>query len=160
MRPRVNTEKHIRQLPIDSVGTGTINNATVLVAVDQPSSNAIDVRVGSVVSAVYIELWVLAGSQQPGSITVTLEKLVAGQTPMSFVQGALLNEYPNKKNIFYTTQGVTPDANGNPVPFVRQWIKIPRGKQRMGLGDSMVLNVQANVENETICGVFIYKEQF
>lgn len=78
---------------------------------------------------------------------------------MTFTNSATLDSYSNKKNVLYTTQGLTPDANGNPIPFVRQWFKIPKGKQRFGLTDSLVLNISANVEDVTHCGLMIYKEQ-
>ncbi len=112
---------------------------------------------GASVKAIYIEMWILAGGQQPGSITMTVEKLPAGATAPNFTDMATLNSYKNKKNIFYTTQGVTGDANSNPIPFLRQWIKIPKGKQRMGLGDLIIATLSANVEDATHCGLIIYK---
>ncbi len=78
---------------------------------------------------------------------------------MTFTNSATLDSYTNKKNLLYITQGVSPDANGNPVPVLRQWFKIPKGKQRFGLADALILNLSANVEDMTHCGVFIYKEQ-
>ena len=159
-RAMINSEKHIRQIPINEQMAGTIGQSVIAVVEQVPTSNAIDVREGCSIKAVYVEIWLLAGSQQPGSITVTIEKVVADATAMTFAQSALLNVYPNKKNIYYSTQGLTPDANGNPIPFLRQWIKIPKGKQRFGLGDSLVMNLSANLENITHCGLMIYKEYF
>ncbi len=119
--------------------------------------DAREVQVGTTVKAFYFEIWLLAGSQQPGSITVTVEKIPANASLPTFTDMATLNVYPNKKNILYTTQGLTPDANGNPIPFVRQWIPIPKGKQRFGLDDKMVFTISANVEDCTFCGLVIYK---
>ena len=136
---------------------GTILDTTLVVAVDAPTTS-VQVEQGSIVKAVFVELWILAGSQQPGSFTFTIEKLSGGQPQMTFLQGAQLYDYPNKKNILYTTQGVVGDANTNPTPIFRDWIKIPKGKQRFGLGDKLSWNLQANVEDMTHCGLAIYKE--
>ena len=154
----ITSKKHFVQQGIDSIMGGTIKNNSLVVGVAAPATASNQVLEGSVVKAVFIEYWLLAGSQQPGSITLTVMKRVGDSPHMSFTDSATLHTYPNKKNILYTTQGLTPDANGNPIPFVRMWVKIPKGKQRMGLGDQIVVNISANVENATICGVAIYKE--
>ncbi len=131
---------------------------TIANAQDAASAvNANQVVEGSVIKAVYVEMWLLAGSQQPGSITVTLEKLIGSSTTMTFLESSQLFTYSNKKNILYCTQGITPDANGNPIPFLRGWFKIPKGKQRFGLNDRLLLNISANVEDCTFCGQFVYK---
>ncbi len=159
MRAVINSEKHIVQMGINSVMGGTINNVELLrsVNVSDVTGLANQVTVGTEVKAVYIELWLLVGQQQPGSITVSFEKKIADSTVMSFTDSASLHTYGNKKNVLYITQGITPDANGNPIPFLRQWVKIPKGKKRMGLGDQLRLNISANVEDCTFCGLVIYK---
>ena len=159
VRPTINSEKHLRQLPINQELAGTIRNIQVIKAVASPSTSS-EIRVGAVVKAVYVEIWLLSGSSQPGSVTVSLEKLPGTSPEMSFVDSATLNDYGNKKNILYVTQGLTPDSNGNPVPFMRQWYKIPKGKQRFGLEDSLQLNLSANLETLDSCGVLIFKEYF
>ncbi len=159
MRAIINSNKHIVQEGIDEVMAGTIKNLQIVIAVAEPNtSNSDEVEQGSIIKAVYVEMWLLAGSQQPGSVTVTLEKVIASSTAMTFGASALLYNYANKKNILFTSQGLTPDANGNPVPFIRQWMKIPKGKQRFGLNDKLVFNISANLENVTFCGLYIYKE--
>ncbi len=135
----------------------TILNIEYVNAVAEPSAGR-DVLEGSIVKAVYIEMWLLAGANQPGSVTVSVEKVPALADQMTFLQGATLTDYPNKKNILFTSQGVIGDANTNPVPFMRQWFKIPKGKQRFGLGDKLVLNIQANTEDITHCGLAVFKE--
>ncbi len=137
---------------------GTLFANTVVFAREiKDVANANHIVQGSVVKAIYVELWILAGSQQPGSFTITVEKVPAAAPAMTFLQNAQLSDYPNKKNILYTTQGVSGDANTNPIPVIRSWIKIPRGKQRFGLDDKININYSANVEDMTICGVIIYK---
>ena len=108
-------------------------------------------------------MWYLGSSAQPVFHVSTVEKLTSGASEMTSVQASLLNEYPNKKNIFQTSQGLIGDANTNPIPVFREWIKIPKGKQRMGLGDKLVLNIAARGEAANdieVCGFYIYKEQF
>ncbi len=159
MRPIITSRKHILQIPIDSRMAGT-SSTTNIARAEQVAdhTNVSHVDVGATVKAVYIELWLLAGSQQPGSITVTVEKLPSNLNGPTFTQMATLHTYPNKNNIFYSTQGLTPDANGNPIPFIRQWIKIPKGKQRMSINDKLVFTVSANVEDISTCGLIIYKD--
>jgi len=157
MRPIITSKKHYVQTPINTVMEATILNIEYVNAVAEPSAGR-DVLEGSIVKAVYIEMWLLAGANQPGSVTVSVEKVPALADQMTFLQGATLTDYPNKKNILFTSQGVIGDANTNPVPFMRQWFKIPKGKQRFGLGDKLVLNIQANTEDITHCGLAVFKE--
>ncbi len=105
-------------------------------------------------------MWLLAGSQQPGSFQLTLEKISSNAPDMTHNDSTLLHDYGNKKNILYTTQGLVGDANTNPSPLLRQWFKIPKGKQRFGLGDKLNLNLSSFAENITSCGVIIYKEYY
>ena len=91
------------------------------------------------------------------------EKISSGGPLMTQPDTVTLNDYPNKKNILKTSQGVIGDANTNTTPVFREWIAIPKGKQRMGLGDRLMLNVSclAEAANDLeICGMFIYKEYF
>ena len=159
MRAPITSTKHYVQTGIDSVMAGTVKSENLVQgrrSVDVTS--AFQVVEGSVVKAVYVEVWILAGSQQPGSFTFTIEKIPANQDPPTFLQMATFQDYPNKKNILYTTQGVSPDANGNPVPIYRGWVKIPRGKQRIGLFDRILWTLSANVEAHTFCGMATYKD--
>ncbi len=158
MRPRVITIKHFVPNPIDTVTAAAIDNVVFINAVAAPA-NAIDVHEGSTISAIWVELWVLADAQNVGSVIITLEKKPANAPNMTTVDAANLFAYVNKKNILYTTQGLTSEQNANAVPIIRQWFKIPKGKQRFGLGDQMVLNISAAQEGVENCGMFIYKEQ-
>ncbi len=124
------------------------------------NKDAVDeVEEGATVKAVFVELWIL-DSSNAGSFSITLEKRPAAASAMGFASSQALNAYANKKNIFYTTQGLSPnDAVGNPVPIIRQWFKIPKGKQRMGLSDKVVLNIaNMGLNDLEFCGFFTYKE--
>ncbi len=160
MRATINSEKHIRQQSLTPVLETNVLSQNLAVAVANPSGGNTQVRIGAVIKAVYVELWIIADSMTTGSFTFTIEKLVSGQDTIASGEMDTLHTYENKKNIFYITQGVSGDQNSNPIPIIRQWIKIPKGKQRWGLGDSLVINFKANVSDHQICGNFIYKEYY
>ncbi len=156
-RAIINSEKRIIQHSPTIANFG--DNATVGLATAaqlESTSNSI-VAIGSVIKAVYVELWVLATGNQPGSTTVIVEKVPGPATNITAVEMADLNKYNNKKNIFYTTQGLTPSDGANPVPLIRQWIKIPKGKQRFGLNDRLQFSILALSADVEFCGLSIYK---
>ncbi len=162
VKPTVNSEKHIIQHSLQTVTGQTISNILVL-NVNNALGSGTAVRVGAIVKAVFVEIWVMGSSSQPVVQTLTVEKVPSNAPNLTQVQGQDLNEYPNKKNILYTTQGLVGDANSNPIPVVRQWIKIPKSKQRMGSGDSLFINVSAIGEVDQdleICGLSIFKEYY
>ncbi len=163
MKAPIHSVKHFVPTAITNVTSGAIVNLLVVDAVVASAVNlATEVNEGSVIKAVWLELWGFGvGASNTGqTFIVTVEKTVAGQTSMTHAQALALMTYPNKKNVLYTTQGVTGariDGN-NSIPVLRQWIAIPKGKQRFGLGDQFVVNVASVVETFQICGMFIYKE--
>ena len=162
VRPTINSRKHIVQFSPITVAVGGINPITIAEAVQDlgAGTNAAQVAVGSVVKAVYVEVWASSDTDVQGSLNVTFEKIVSGGTDMSFGNSQTIYQYPNKNNIFYTTQGlVAPKVGGTPIPFIRQWLKIPKGKQRMSLGDKLKINV-AGITGTTFCSIYIYKEYF
>jgi len=136
---------------------GGANDTICVVAQDPNATDPREIRIGSIVKAVYVEMWMMATSQQPATITTAVSKQVDGGSGINATEFTDLNGYANKKNIFELHQGLIGDANTNPVPFFRGWIKIPKGKQRMGLGDAIVYSTKAISEDVQYCGVFIYK---
>ncbi len=158
MRPIINSEKRIRQVSLSTVDAlNTANVHIVLGSQDPTPTDPIEVAIGTVVKAIYIELWLLATSQQPATTIAIVYKIPSGAGVPSFAQMQDLNGYSNKKNIFETHQGLVGDANTNPVPFWRGWIKIPKGKQRIGLDDRISLNIASITEDIQFCGIAIYK---
>jgi len=163
MRPVINSEKRIIQITQTNVAGGTVNN-DVLVQTDHDQGTGSDPRivpVGSVVKAIYVELWMLGDGQQPTTITTTIAKFPGGVAQWDSTAMLSLSNTSNKKNIFEMHQGFIGDANTNPVPFYRNWIKIPKGKQRFGLGDRIILSVNTidPTNGAEYCGVVIYKVQ-
>ncbi len=163
MRPIVNTEKRIQQYSLSTVSTGTTVNRTIASAVALNDVNtATEVPPGTRISAVYVEIWVQSEGAQPTFGNLIVEKLPSDLPAIDNASALAMNDYANKKNIFYTTQGLIGDANSNPIPVIRQWIKIPKSKQRMGLGDKLSLSITCIdvVTDIEFCGLAIFKAQF
>ncbi len=158
VRPIINSEKRIVQITLTNVDESNQTNI-VLVDVKQDPDNTApnDVAVGTVIKAVYVELWVLATSQQPNTSTVILVKSPANTGTPTVGEFSNLNAWANKKNILQMHQGLIGDANTNPVPFFREWIPIPKGKQRFGLGDKLHLAIHAITDSVQVCGLVIFK---
>ncbi len=157
MRAIVHSKKHYVQKSLATVTAGTASAIIIVQPVTEPSSNEVEVEEGATIKAVYAEMWVKAGDTAGGSTLVTLVKTTDGQTP-TFADMVALDAYNNKKNVLYHTQGITPRQEANPVAFVRQYFKIPKGKQRFGQGDRLYLVVSAQALDNIICGFFTYKE--
>lgn len=159
--PVIHSKKHILQQPVAEVTIGTISNIIIARSDDAPTNaSPTEVAVGSLIKAVYIEMWLRGNdATNPSNVQVSFEKLENGGTPMTFTQSTLLNIYPNKSNIFYVTQGLLAGGDGeSPLPFMRQWYKVPKGFQRMALGDSLMLNISALNHDVDRCGLFLFKE--
>ncbi len=105
-------------------------------------------------------MWVITDDTASGTVITTLEKKPAGATNMTAAQAAALNDYPNKKNILYTQMGLISPNIQYPTNIIKGWIRIPKGKQRFSLGDSIRLNILAQSNGISACGFCIYKEQF
>ncbi len=158
----INSIKHYVQQTLSTVTSGATSERLVASAVVAPAaSNTFDVTQGSVIKAVYIELWLIgAGSAGVNSsFQVNLEKRTNLTTSFSITNANNLGSYENKKNILYTTQGIVASEQGSgAVPVMRGWLKVPKGKQRMGLGDELAINISALAVDIQICGFFTYKE--
>ncbi len=158
MKPVIHSQKHYVQQSRSTVATVAIANIDIINAVAVPT--AVDEVVeGAVIKAVFVEMWLLDGGNA-GSFIVSLEKRPALGAVQSFTTSNALNGYGNKKNVLYVTQGLTPnDGITGPIPIIRQWFKIPKGKQRFGLADILALNITNNGANDLFfCGFFTYKE--
>jgi len=160
VKPTIHSVKHYSPMAINQIATGVIENNVLITSVANTLANlAIEVIEGSSVKAIFIEMW-LQNQGTLGEFILTVEKVLEAGNGVTFAQQADLFNYPNKKNILFTSQGLTSnDGVSGPVNVLRQWIKIPKGKQRFGRGDRLVLsisNVSANDLNR--CGLAIYKE--
>ncbi len=161
MRPKVHTEKHIVQDSFFTIASGAIrSNIFVIAKQDPAAAQPTQVREGATISACYVELWLTSDDAAQGTVVVTLERRDGPVGVMSAGDSAALNVYDNKKNILHTMMGVISPNVQMATPVLRGWYKIPKGKQRFGLEDKLVLNVLAQSNGVNGCGVFIYKEQY
>ncbi len=160
MRPVINTDKHIVQQSQFTVAAGALSQLTIISAVAAPAAGN-EVRVGSVITAVFVEMWVSSDNGVASTGIVTLEKLPGSNNAgMSAADSAALNVYDNKKNVLHIQMGLLPNDLTYPMASVKGWFKIPKGKQRFGLDDRLMLNIHAQTTQLVGCGFFTYKEQF
>ncbi len=156
----VHSTKHYVQFPINQIATGTRENNLIARATESTVANAAsEVREGSTIKAVYVEMW-LQNEGTLGEFIMTIDKSGETLTGPTFGEQAALFTYNNKKNILYTTQGLTSnDGVSGPVNIMRSWIKIPKSKQRFGLGDSLNMNISNVSASDLVrCGFTLFKE--
>jgi len=159
VRPVVHSRKHIVQFSIAGITAGGTASKTISIAVahedkDQPT----EVVEGSSIKAIYVELWVTSDDNMPGSGIFLVQKRPANLVSVSAGDFAALDQYANKKNIFEIHQGLFPEQGQNPINIYRHWIKIPKGKQRQGLGDILTVELFAQSNGISFCGFATYKE--
>ncbi len=158
MRAPIHSVKHYVQVSLASVAAGTLNQTIIANSLEQSAVNTSnEVVEGSIIKAVYVEMWVRTNDTSPGTALLSLVKTVDASN-FVFADAIALHDYTNKKNILYHTQGLTNDQDADAVPFVRGWFKIPKSKQRFGLGDRLVLGIAAQALEQNICGFMTYKE--
>ncbi len=159
----INSVKHYVHLTNTSVASGaSLNHVVVDATVAPATGNAFDVKEGSIVKAIHLEYWII-GNGASGSNTqfvMVIEKLPANAVAVSAAQILNLGAYTNKKNILFSSQGVIgQDVDGQgTVPLIRDWLLIPKGKQRMGLSDRIIMTIAAVGTSFNFCGLVTYKE--
>ncbi len=158
MRPVIHSEKHLVQRSLETVTATMVNQFTIAEAVDIVGASNSEVAVGAVVKAIICEMWVRGQDTSPGSFVGALIKLPNGLGGPTATNMANLNDYANKNNIFYVTQGLTDVNTSFSHQVLPPLIKVPKGKQRMSLGDKWVWVNFAQALDNNQCGKFIYKE--
>ncbi len=159
MRAPITSEKKIVQQSSATVATTVIFPITIAEAVQVGNVNTVsEVPTGSVIKAVYAEMWLRGGSTTSVSAVVTLEKRPGPAGAMTTTESSALGNYDNKKNVLFTFQGLINDVDSYATPAIKGWIKVPKGKQRFGLADKLVLNIHnQGAADLQVCGFFIYK---
>ncbi len=155
------TIKHMVNVESSTIANGVAVSTEIVQAVGQTAvTNTTDVVEGSVVKTCYVELWIKSNAAAGGNakFQLILEKITENSVPITFTEMNNLMTYPNKKNILFSTQGVIGDLSTQSVPVMRDWYSIPKGKQRFGLGDELVVTVSATTADIRRCGLFIFKE--
>lgn len=158
MRAQINSQKHIVQQSTFSVSLGS--KVAVLIAEGVATADVnqnFEVEEGSTIKAVYLEFWITGDDAVQSSQTVSFEKTFTQMVAMTYAQSIALNSYANKKNVFFISEGLVPPNTQSGIPVVRGWFKVPKGKQRIGLGDKLVFNISGITDGVNVCGMAIYK---
>ncbi len=159
VRAMVHSTKHFLQVSISTLTAGTATVIDVCEAVAVVDKNIpSEIEEGATIKAVYVELWSKTNAGASGSTIYTIEKIVGGGADPNTTTLASLSSYNNKKNVLKTHQGLTNDNASIAMPIFREWIAIPKGKQRFGLGDKIVIGIFAQTGTLQFCGINIFKE--
>ncbi len=159
----INSVKHYVHQTNTQISSGAASSLAVVDAVVAPATaSAASVREGAVVKAVYIERW-LWGSGSTGvdcQFALIVYKAPVGTDVITAAELLNLGAWENKKNILYSTQGVLGSGidGSQAVPVIRGWVLIPKGKQRFGLGDRLVVSMEPVGSAMQICGISTFKE--
>ena len=159
VRPMVHSTKHYVQKSIGTVIAGAVEDESFTISVPVVDKNAVfEVEEGSSVKAVYVELWIRSAATAGASFVFIICKKPVGTNNPSAAEMAALGNWDNKKNVLYTTQGLTNDVDSTALSLYKGWVKIPKGKQRMGLGDVLSWHLSAVGQSINFCGFVTYKE--
>ncbi len=162
MRAPIHSRKHYVQMSQGTVAQAAILNTNLVVAIEGAATQPTQVSEGAIVKAVWVELWLNnASTSVMGSFTMCVVKLPGGVNALTTTDMAALHDYNNKKNIYYTTQGLVAPTDAAMFMAFKGWIRIPKGKQRFGLGDALqlsIFNSNLTAVDVNFCGIIIYKE--
>ncbi len=159
VRPMVHSVKHYVQQSIGTVTAGALQTTDFAVTVEGTQANLVnEVAEGSSIKAVYVELWVRSAATAASSFTFIICKRPGGVNAPSVADIAGLGAWDNKKNVLYTCQGLTNDVDSTALVVHKGWVKIPKGKQRMGFGDVISWHLEAVGQSVNFCGFTTYKE--
>ncbi len=162
MRAPIHSKKHIVQVSQGTIAQAAVEDTNLIVAKEQPSTVPTEIEEGAIVKAIWIELWLgNASTSVVGSYTTIVVKVPGGSNPADASEMAALHDYTNKKNILFTSQALVPPTDGGQVNVIRNWVKIPKGKQRFGLNDKLFITTRNNNSTAVsinFCGCAIFKE--
>ncbi len=162
MQPPINSIKHYVHRTNVAVGTGVLQSNIIAESVVAPATaNAFSVKEGAVIKAIFVEIWLIhtGAATVVSQVAIIVEKRPGNSVGMTAAQALNLGAYPNKKNILFVSQGLlTSREVGGPIPLLRSWVMIPKGKQRMGLDDQLILHIAPIGATANVCGIFTYKE--
>ncbi len=159
VRPMVHSTKHYVQPGLRTVTAGNIENHIIVDATTNALNTDNDeVLEGNSIKAVYIEHWIRAGGASPGSFVFCVYKISGVGILLTVAQAAALFDWDNKKNILFSSQALTNDNDADAIAIHRGWLKIPKSKQRFGLGDRLIMATSAIGVDAIVCGLETYKE--
>ncbi len=158
MRSPIMSNKHYVHQDSTAIASGSGLNILVVTTLARGAAIAAasDVFEGAIVKAVYLEYWVDGGTASKTVIGMVV-KIIGNGTMITFAESTNLGTFKGKKNILEVHQGLAP-SSGNQMAIFRHWIKIPKGKQRFGLGDSLQIKVSAVGTAVNVCGFATFKD--
>ncbi len=160
VKPQIHSTKHPVQITLSTSTTGATSIFTIANAVERSLANTVtEVEEGCTIKAVWLEMWTI-GSVSDQFFTAIFCKIPSGAGNVAQADMVDLFAYDNKKNIFYTTQGLASnDGIAGPHALYKGWIKIPKGKQRFGRGDKLQFALASRGSGTiTWCGLALFKE--
>ncbi len=159
VKPVIHSTKHIVQFSVRTNEAASVENLIIVDAVAVGNKNTpSEVEEGASIKACYVELWVRSSSTTPSSGQHVLYKKSVGQGFPSTTNMAALHDWNNKKNILFTQMGLFNDQDADAVRVLGGWYPIPKGKQRFGLGDQLVVTGFTASIDTVLCGFAVYKE--
>ncbi len=159
MRAPIVSRKHYVQFTQFITSSASVTDHVIAQGVAiQNVNTASEVTEGSVVKAIFLEVWLLTNNTTAGTFVCAVMKSPVNSQAPTFSEMTTLDAFENKKNILFVSQGVLAPNGGNPTPVLRQWIKIPKGKQRIGLTDRLRVVIAAIGSQDTVgCAFYTYK---
>ncbi len=159
VKPMIHSTKHYVQHSIGTVVVGTNANTVIAEGVAVSDKNLVlEVEEGSTIKAVYLELWIRSAATSAASFTFIVCKRPSNTNSPTEAELAALGTWDNKKNVLFTSQGLINDVDSSALNLYKGWIKIPKGKQRMGLGDAISWHLRTVGQSLNFCGFETYKE--
>ncbi len=159
----INSVKHYVPRANVSLASGAGQANVVVNSVVAPAqTTAADVKEGAVVKAVHLEYWLWGGGTTgvDTQFVIVVEKAPSARASIGAAEMLNIGAYANKKNIFYQSQGVIGAGvdGSQAIPVIRDWLLIPKGKQRFGFGDRLVVSFTTVGSSIQICGQATFKE--
>ncbi len=159
VRPMVHSTKHYVQHSLSTVVAGAVTTISIAAGVDVAAKNlASEVEEGNSIKAVYLEIWIRTGDTATGSYISALYKTTGDSVAPTAADLAAVNDWDGKKNVLHFAQALSNDQDSSAIAIYRGWYKIPKSKQRFGLGDDLKVSIFAQALDQHICGFATYKE--
>ncbi len=158
MRAPIHAVKHYVQVTLATATVGTLVQREIADSKSVISAGAEDVLEGSIIKAIYLEFWIRGAETSPGAYQFIFGKAKAGSGGPTFAEIANLHDYNEKANVFFFSQALTNVSGADAIPVVKGWIKVPKGKQRMALGDKWYIAWAGLALDVNLCGFATYKE--
>ncbi len=156
LRP-INSVKNIVDGTFLTVAAATTTTMILAIGVDNYTGGVTQVPIGAKLASVYIFVSV---QQQAVNSNIDFFIAKAGFSTVAVLKGVVPGATggdKNRKYILHEEKGLPgPMNNGSPPHIFRGVIRIPKGRQRMGEGDELFINIRGAAAYDA-CVKCIYK---